>query len=349
MEAPRISPLPAGIPRRLAGHPHMAAALLAWRNVFHRGPARVLIIAALAAALVVGLLTAPPTGRVLQWLAANPVLVFAVSTGLFGLSAVRRQERLQADATRSWLAALPAAGSPLLRLVWGTAARLLAVVFLAGLACAVAGARAATASVLVLVTSAGALAGTLGGLRLTGKAAAGPASWHYARVRRARRRWASAPSLAPLSFWPVAQGRIFGRPKTTSRVVLLALLSIPAGRHDVAGQVALAVAAGCITCVTLLSLSVATVRAAGDAARWLAPTTIRLRTFVGAFVWRVAMKQAAVLALVIFLACAVDYPQALRVGVKIAVVFLVASCAACGAACAWASRRVGLGIARRGV
>lgn len=326
----------------------MAAALLRWRNAYHLRRAWVFGIAALTIALALGLLAAPPTGAMLQWLAGSPVITFAISACLFGLAAVRAQARLQADATSSWLAALPVAGSSLSRLVLATGARFLGILVFLGLAWAVGRATTAMASVLALVTAAGALAGTLVGLRLGGGAAGSP-GWHYASVRRARPRWAAAPSLAPLSYWPLAQGRFFSRPKTTSRVVLFALLSIPAGVHDVPGQVAIAVAAGCITFATLLSLFAAALRVAGDAARWLAPTTIRLWTFVGAFVWRVAVKQAAVLAVVILLACAVDYPQALRVGVRIAAVFLVISCAASSAVCVWVCRQVGLGMARRGL
>lgn len=325
----------------------MAAALLRWRNAYHLRRARTCSIAALAVALVVAVLVVPPTGPVLEWFAGNPVITFAVIACLFGLSAVRRQARLQADATSSWLSALPVTSAPLLRLVLGTAARLVAAVILVGLACAAGRVTTAAASLLALVTAVGALIGTLAGLRLLGGAVTASPGWHYASVRRARRRWATAPSLAPLSYWPIAQGRIFSRPKMTSRVVLLALLSIPAGRYDAPGQVAIAVAAGCITLVTLVSLSAAAVRVAGDAARWLAPTTIRSWTFVGAFVWRVAMKQAAVLAAVIFLACAVNYPQALRVGAVVAMAFLAISCAVCSAACVWGCRRVGLGAASR--
>jgi len=326
----------------------LAAALLRWRNAYHLRRARFLSVTALALALVSGLLAASSTGRVLEWLAGNPVITFAISAGLFGLSAVRRQARIQADAASSWLSALPTMSSPLIRLALGTAARFLAVLIFVGLAWVVGRVTAAAAALLVLVTAIGMLAGTLGGVRLMGGAAAASPGWHYATVYRARRRWATAPSLAPLSYWPLAQGRFFSRPKMTSRVVLLALLSIPAGRYDVPGQVALAVAAGCITLATLLSLSAAAVGVAGGAARWLAPTTVRLWTFVGAFVWRVAMKQAVILAVVILLACAVDYSQALRVGVKVSVAFLLISCAVSSAACLWACNQTGLGAARRG-
>jgi hypothetical protein len=337
------------MPRGLACRPHLAAALLRWRNTYRLRRTWFLSAVALALGLVIALLAAPPTGRVLAWLAGSPVVAFAISAGLFGVSAARRQARIQADAASSWLSALPTASSSLLRLLAGTAAQLLAVVVFVGLALAVGRVTAAAASQLVLATAIGTMAGTLGGLRLVGRTGAASPGWHHASVRRARRQWASAPSLAPLSYWPLAQGRLFSRPKVTSRVVLLVLLSIPAGRYNVPGQVAIAAAAGCITLLTLLSLSAAAVATAGEAARWLAPTTIRLWRFIGAFAWRAVAKQAAVLAVVIFLACAVDYSQVLRIGVKAAVAFLLASCLASSAAGIWACRQVGLGAARRGV
>lgn len=302
-------------------------------------------IAALAAALVLGTLAAPPTGSALRWLAGSPLVTFAISASLFGLAAVRRHERIRADAAASWLAALPVPGSPMRRLAAGAVARLLGTIFLLGLAWAAGRIATAMAGHLIAVTAAGALAGTLTGAR-SGRGGAQAPGWHYATVRRARAHWATAPSLMPLSHWPLAQGRVFSRP-SASRVVLFALLAVPAGRND-PGQVALAVAAGCLTAFTLLSLSTAAVRAAGEAARWLAPTTVRLRDFMGAFLWRVALKQAAILAAVVFLASAVDYRWALRLGSGLAVGYLALSCAAIALACGRAGRRIGLGSAGRG-
>lgn len=346
MEVSPSSSLPAGIPRRLARRPHWAAALLRWRNVYGLRPGRVLGIGALILALALLVLAAPPAGPVLRWLAHSPVITLAISACLFGLSAVRRQEHLQSERATSWLAALPATPSSIARLMLGTAVRLLAASAFLGLAWAVGRLPPGAASRLLYGTVAGALVGTLAALPLSGGNAQAPPGWHYAAVRRARPRWATSPSLAPLSYWPLAQGRLFSNPKS-SRVVLFALLAIPAGRRD-PGEVAIAVAAGCLTVFTLLSLSMAAVRAAGDAARWLAPTTIRLRSFIVAFIWGVAVKQAGVLAVVIFLACAVDYRQSLRVGVPLAAAYVVLSCAAASVACTRACRRVGLGTRRRG-
>ena len=324
----------------------MAAALLQWRNAYRLGRARALGIAALCAVLVVGVLLAAPVGPALRWLAGSPLATFAISACLFGLSTVRRHDRIRSDAATSWLAALPVRSSLNLRLAWGAAARLLAALVFLGLACAVGRVAMPLALRLALVTAGGALAGTLAGSPLRGGAATGSPGWHYASVRRPRRYWATAPSLIPLSYWPVAQGRIFSRP-STSRVVLFALLAIPAGRRD-PGEVAIAVAAGCITAFTLLSLSTAAVRVAGNAARWLAPSGVRLRAFIIAFLWQVALKQVAVLAVTLFLACAIDYQGALRVGLPLAAAYVAISCAAASVACVWACRRAGLGAGRRG-
>lgn len=342
---PRASSLPTALPRRLASCPHLAAALLRWRNAYRLGRPRILALAALCAALAVLVLLAPPAAAVLQWLAGSPVVTFAISGCLFGLSAVRRAELIRSDAATSWLAALPARSSSLLRLVAGAGLGLLAVIVVLGLASGLGRLALAMALRAALFTTAGALAGTLAGARPGRGAAAGATGWHYASVRRARPRWAAAPSLMPLSYWPVAQGRVLSRPKAV-RVALFALLAVPAGLRD-PGEVALAVGAGCITVFTLVSLSVGAARAAGDAARWLAPTTIRLRAFIGAFTWRVAAKQAAVLAVTIFLTSAVDYPRALWLGGMLAAAYLLISCAALSAACLRASRRVGLGMAGR--
>jgi hypothetical protein len=343
---PQASSLPVRIPRPLARRPHLAAALLRWRNAYRLRRARVRAIAVLGLALLAALLWAPPTGPVLRWLAGSPIIAFAVSACLFGLAAARDQERLRCAAASSWLAALPVRRASILPVVSRAAARLAATILFLALAWA-AGRVATEADLrLALLWAAGALAGTVAGSRLGSGAAAGSPGWHYARVHRARARWATAPSLAPLAYWPVAQGRVLSRP-SASRVVLFALLAVPAGSTD-PGQVGLAVAAACITAFTLLALSTAALRAAGGAARWLAPTTLGLRAFIAALIWRTAAKQAAVLALVVFLACAVDERQALRVGLPLALAYLLISCAAVAAACARACRRVGLGSTGRG-
>jgi len=337
--------LPTNVPRWLARRPHAAVQLLRWRNAYRLQRARMLSVAVLCGVAGVGVLVAPPTGPALRWLAGSPLVTLAIAACLFGLSAVRRHERMRSDAATSWLAALPVPGSASLRLIWGMTVPLTAASLFLGLAWAVGRIAMPVALRLIILASAGALAGTLAGAR-SGRGEAHPTGWHYASVRRVRPRWSTAPSLMPLSHWPVAQGRVFSRP-SASRVVLFALLAVPAGRRD-PGQVALAVAAGCITAFTLLSLSTAAVRSAGDAARWLAPTAVRRHAFVAAFLWQVALKQMAMLAIVLFLACAVDYRAVLRVGVGLAISYVVLSCATVVLSCLRASRRTGLGGAARG-
>lgn len=300
-------------------------------------------LAALSLASSIVVLEIPPAGRALQWLGANPAVAFALSACLLGLSAVRRRERIALETATSWLAALSAPSSTSLRQWSGAFARLLGILAVVALARALGKIAGPVALLLALAASAGALAGTAAGLRVrvgSGRSAPG---WQYASVRRPRARWLTAPSLMPLAYWPVAQARFLGRPKITSLIVLCALLAMPAGARDVPGQLALAVAAGCMTGVTLLSLSAAALRIAGHAARWLAPTTIRRWAFTGALLWRATAKQAIVLAVVILLACALDYRQALRLGIPLAAIFIVASCAGACAVCLWSCRRVGLG------
>jgi hypothetical protein len=338
---PQPSSLPPAIPRLLAPRPHLAVAWLRWRNAYRLRRARVLGVAALLAALTAAALAAPPTGRALQWLAASPLIAFALSTCLFALSALRYQEHLRNQSATSWLAALPVRRALGLRMLAAALVRLAAVLAGLALACAVGALPNQGLLRLALATGAGALLGTVAGAGWGSRGAGGAPHWHYAQVPRPRRGWATAPALAPLSCWPVAQGRVFSRPSAT-RIVLFALLAVPAGRRD-PGEVALAVGAACLTGFTLLSLALAGIRSAADAARWLAPTTLRMRAFVAAFLWRLAAKQAAVLAVVIFLAAAVQDPRALRIEAVLAAVYLAICCAAIATACARACRRFGLG------
>jgi hypothetical protein len=296
--------------------------------------------------LLLAMLETAPAAAVLRWLAASPLVTFAISACLFGLSTARRQERLHAEAGTSWLAALPVPDGSILRLISAVVPRLLAMLLVVCVARWVGAIAGAGAMRLTLAAAAGALAGTVAGVPLSGGGRRGDAGWHYAPVRRARPGWAAAPSLMPLSYWPTAQGRMFSRP-SISRVMLFAMLAVPAGRTD-PGQVAIAVAAGCITAFTLLALSAAASRTAVEAARWLAPTTVGAGAFLGAYLWRVAVKQLWVLAIFLLLACAVDYPQALRVGGALAAAYFAISSVIVVVACLRACRQMGLGTAGRG-
>jgi len=340
--------LPAGIPRRLARRPHLAAALLRWRNAWQLRRSRTLLTLTLSVAGVLALLEIPPTGPALSWLGANWAVAFAVVLCLFALATARHRERAERDAAVSWLAALPAASPARLRAVlragvWLSTA--IAFILLALLAGRI---EASAAFRLSFASAAGALVGSLAGWRLP-HAGLGAPGFHHAAVRRARARWATAPSLMPLAYWPAAQGRIFSRPKRMSPVLLIALLSIPSGLQGAPGQVALAVAAACIAVFTLISLSFAAISVAYHAARWLAPTAVRGWRFTAALAWRVVLTQALMCATLILLAGVIDLPRALGVGVPLAIAFLLVSSTAIVSACLRACRRTGLGATGRGV
>jgi hypothetical protein len=272
-------------------------------------------------------------------------VTFVLAVCLFGLSAIRRRERAAAEAATSWLTPLPVA-SPLLRqMLWGTGARLLPLIAFAALCCLLGRVAATDAWRLALALLAGAAGGSLAGWRMRRAADHDAPGFHYAPVRRTRARWATAPSLLPLSYWPTAQGRIFRRPKVLSRVAFMALIGLPLGTP---GQVALAIVAACIALFSLTSLSRAAIRVAFHAARWLAPTILRRGRFTGAVVWRVILTQALAAAVMVFLACGIDLARALQLGVALAIGFLTVSLVVTAVACGWACRRVGLGALSRG-
>ena len=336
------------MPRWMAARPYVASRLLLWRNTCRHRRGWVLLSAALVAAGCSAAVMLPPTGPVLGWLGENWAVTFAVATCGFALSAARRRQRAASHAATSWLASLPAPSPVRMQVVAGTTGRFTAILAFAGLVW-LAGALDRSAFVrFAFAAAAGAIVGSLAGwpLRHAGIAAPG---FRYAIVRRTRARWASAPSLAPLGSWPAAQARIFSRPKRTAPVLLLAMMAIPAGPRGGPGQVALAVAGACLTLFSVISLSAAAVRVASEAARWLAPTTVGKWRFTGALIWRVAVTQAVALAVLTFLAGAIDLPQALAVGVPLAALYLAASLAMAIGAAFLACRRAGLGVSGRGV
>jgi hypothetical protein len=305
----------------------------------------VLLILLLALAASCGLAEIPQTGLVLGWLGSNAVVTLVLAVCLFGLSTIRRRERAAAEAAISWLTPLPAASPVFRQMLWGTGARLLLLIAFAALCCLLGRLAATSTWRLALALLAGAAGGSLAGWRMRRTAEDGAPGFHYAPVRRTRARWATAPSLLPLSYWPTAQGRIFRRPKVLSRVAFMVLIGLPLGTP---GQVALAIAATSIALFSMTSLSLAAIRVAFGAARWLAPTILRRGRFTAAVVWRVILTQALATAVMIFLACAIDLPRALQWGVPLAMEFLTVSLAVSAVACGWACRRVGLGAVARG-
>lgn len=342
-----IESLPAGVPRWVAARPHLAGTLVLWRNAFRCRRKRMLLRAALIAAGCVGLAVLPPTGPILEWLGRNWAVTFVIVTCIFTLSTARHRQRATLEAARSWLASLPAASPARLRVVVVAAAWLTAIVAFAALAWGIGVIDRAVFPRLAIAAAAGAAVGLLAGWRLP-RAGVGAPGFHHAIVRRPRARWASAPSLAPLACWPAAQGRIFSRPKRTAPILLLAMLAIPSSLHGTPGQVALAVAGACVALFSIFALCAAAARVAPAAARWLAPTVVGKWPFIRALIWRVALKQAVALAVLICLASVIDARGAIRVGVPLAALYLCASLAIAATAALRACLRTGLGAAGRG-
>lgn len=318
--------------------------MLRWRNAYRLHGARIFLIVLLALAAACGLAEISQTGLILGWLGGNVIVTALAATCLFALSTSHRRERAVTEAANSWITPLPAVSPVSLTVIWGTTVRLALVIAFVVLVSLLGRVDATAAWRLALAMTGGAVLGSLAGRQLR-RAADEASGFHYARVRRVRARWATNPSLLPLAYWPAAQGRVFSRPKVLSRVAFMTLVTLPLGTP---GQVALAVAAASIATVSIASLSLAAIRVAFDAARWLAPTTLRRARFTAAMVWRVILTQALASAVMVFLACAIDLPKALRLGVSLGVGFLIVSLAAASMACAWACHREGLGAAVRG-
>ena len=332
------------MPRWMGAHPHLGSTLLAWRNAFRYRRGRTLSAAVL---LFVGFGVAavlPPTGPILGWLGSNWAVSFVIATSAFTLSTARRRQRASIAAATSWLAPLPT-GSPVwLQVLGGTAGWLAGIVAFGALVWLLDMIGRRDFSRLAFAVAAGAVVGLLAGWRLP-RAGIGAPGFHYASVRRARARRASAPSLAPLANWPAAQGRIFSRPKKSAPALLLPMLAVPMGTP---GQAALAVAGVCMVLFSVSSLTVAAVRVAFDAARWLAPTTVGKWRFAAALIWRATLTQTLALAVLILLAATIYPHRAVAVGLPLAALGLCASWVAALLAASWACRREGLGAAGRG-
>jgi hypothetical protein len=332
------------MPPWMAGHPHLSSRLLAWQNAYRHRRRRLLLAAISIAAGLAVVAVLAPAGPILDWFGRHWAVAFVIATSVFMLStAHRRQHALMAAAT-SWLASLPSGSPAWARVAAGTAGRLAGIVALIALLALVGVIDRADFSRLAVATAAGALVGLLAGWRLH-RAGIGAPGFHYAIVRRPRRRWASAPSLSPLAHWPAAQGRIFSRPKRTAPALIMAMMAIPMGSP---GQIALAVAGVCMALFGVFSLTAAAVRVAFEAARWLAPTTVGKLRFTVALTWRVMLTQVVALTVLIFLTSAVYLHGALAIGAPIAAVYLGVSLATVILTAFWACRRAGLGATGRG-
>ena len=185
---------------RTPAAPGRGAAELAQR--LHLRRTRLLLTGALSAALVLAALAAPPTGG--RWIgsASSPVITFAILACLFGLSAVRRRERIQADVRRFLARRLAACRPPRCRgWCWEPRRASARRSFSWGLRWPAGSDERAHGLAARCSRRAAGARGRLTGRLRDSAAAARPHStaWHYARVRRAR------PQLGSVSFAAAAR------------------------------------------------------------------------------------------------------------------------------------------------
>lgn len=229
--------------------------------------------------------------------ARHPVIVTALATLLAAAVALRSRQVLHRKRVGFWLGAVPNDASSLERQVAAVlispAGLALALVFpvLVGRARIVEGLELLGYWVL------GSGIGLLIGRTLPSFArATTPGSW-YVLMRKVRASSVQA-SLLPLGYWPVARNQVWGRPKVTSRRALIVLLMLPL---DISGAAAVAVTAGLLIAVNMITLLLAVIRVAFSASLWLAPTPVSARRFAFAVVHLAVGKQ---LVLGVLLVCA---------------------------------------------
>ena len=340
-----LRPFPAGPLRALASRePAVLAALLASWNDLRRRPVRTWSVAALVIGVCWAVLELPAVAAALAWLAAHEVLTGTISASFFALPRMRGRSGAPARPADSWLAALPVSATRVPRAL-GALLRLCLLAAPAGLAWLGGRLAPAAAAQLIAASALGAPAGMALGSIVARALGLGAPGSRYASPRRVRAAWTEAPSLRPLSYWPVARGRIFSRPKSLSRLALLVALCLPLGTS---GQLALVVLAACLAAYSIVLLSLAAVRVAFEAARWLAPTGVGRRRFAAALEWRVLLKQMAGCVTMVLLARLIGLSGAFRLGLPVCASVLLASWALTAVCCALASRRAGLGAALRG-
>jgi hypothetical protein len=305
-------------------------------HTWFAGP-RLWSVGALVLAIGVWLIMRPEAAATLSFIADRWVLAF-VGAAIHAASSVsRRKPRLQADLENSWLSALPYRVSVPARIAFGFGVQ----VFVIGLLCAGIAAESTaqfpdgtgSAPSLGAVSAATwpdartAWLGVLGGYAAGGiggwfahvfgpKSAAGT---QYAIVRRVRERWAVAPRLLPLSYWPVASARALANPQVSMRTMLFVLLALPMGTT---GAEAIAIGAAWMVGLYVVLNLIATVRTAFAAGWWLRPTPVRLGQFASTLASRVLLIQIGLFVVALGAMAAIGKPRLFFATVGATVVWL---------------------------
>lgn len=307
------------------------------------GP-RLWFVGALVLAIGVWLIMRPEAAATLSFIADRWVLAL-VGAAIHAASSVsRRKPRLQAEHESSWLSALPYRVSVPARIALGFGVQACVI----GLICAgIVVASAATwfdARSVWLGVLGGYVAGGIGGWFAHVFAPKGAGGTQYAIVRRVRERWAVAPRLRPLSYWPVASARALANPQVSMRTMLFVLLALPMGTT---GAEAIAVGAAWMVGLYVVLNLVATVRTAFAAGWWLRPTPVRLEHFAGTLASRVLLIQVGLFVVALGALAAIGRPQLFFATVAATVVWLPAYVGVVVLACAIALRTKKPAIAGR--
>jgi len=278
--------------------PTLLARWLAWRERLRRagrieaiGVATLIVALAVAAIFIAGRfdLTAWPATLRDYWL-----LIFALATLHSSTSVARRHRRAVANWPESWLAAapLPSASVRLAHAIDSfttLVVQYLPACFLL-LAIAAAGRNLHAAKIPLIALTVGCVAGSIVAWRWPGR--------HRHETREASRYTpsmaATASALQPsdraLSHWPIARAISTGRPENARLLFLfVTLFAMQSGISALEGLVVLLLwtLAG-----YLVSLLIAVVSVANEAARWLRSTPLRWMGFALPLVRRALLHQA---------------------------------------------------------
>lgn len=289
--------------------PSLHSAWLMARNVQRRWP---VVRFAVPGVLVVlaALGRAPAVAGALAAAARAPWRVLTIASLLVMVAIERRRRRLDREAHRRWLGALPRDLSSLARaaVVPGAVAFVLALWLVLA---------AALGQWPVWIPAdllgLGAAGGLIGGALAAVLAAA--AAWRRrspAAGARARRRsryslserpragWATGAALTPLGGWPLAEARFGDRPSLRARSLLLLLLAVP--MNEPVGRILAGVFVWLLI-LHLINLLRALLQSAFPAAWWLAPTPVRAARFAAAL----SVRALAATALTCAALCVVTY------------------------------------------
>ena len=273
-----------------------------------------------ALAVFIGAVTCPQASAALAFVADRWVLGTLAAAIHASTSVSRRKQRLLAENESSWLAVLPYRVSVPARIAFEFGVQVVALAALcAGIA--VAGpASWAEARLAWLSLLGGYVAGALFGWFANDVVPSAASGAQYAIVRPVRERWAIAPELHPLCYWPVAWARMLNNPQVSSRTLFFVLLSLPMGTT---GAEALAIGAGWMVGLYVLLNLVATVRTAFAAGGWLRPTPVRFAPFTRTLMSRALLIQAGIFSVALLFLGGVGEPRLLSLALSASVAWLL--------------------------